>query len=100
MKKLFDKIFEFHRAIHLGLVHDVMEVEHPDGQKEWLKHRLHHREDGPAIIRSDGTREYYKFGVLHRTDGPAFERLNGDRYWYLNGKEYTLDAFLKEVRGF
>ena len=66
-----------------------------NGDKEWYKDGVYHREDGPAVEYADGNKYWYKDGKRHREDGPAIERKNGDKVWYLNGNEVPEEEFNK-----
>ena len=44
------------------------------------------------ILFFDGNKQWYKDGILHREDGPAFECHNGSKVWYVNGKRHKLDG--------
>lgn len=63
-----------------------------DGTMKWLRGKVLHRADGPALIWPDGTQKWFYNGELHRTDGPAVEwgsgRADKDA-WYLHGEQKT-----------
>jgi len=65
---------------------------HDNGDREYLKDDLLHREDGPAYEWSDGTKFWYLNGKLHRDNGPAREYANGNKAWYLNGDLHREDG--------
>jgi len=71
-----------------------------NGTKRWYdeNEELHRDGDNPAVEQSNGglPREWYKHGVRHRTDGPAVIRLEDGvfevkEYW-LYGIEYPINA--------
>lgn len=64
-----------------------------DGTKEWYRHGILHRDNGPAIIHPDGKEEWYKDGERHNSDGPAIVYASGKRAWYLNGSRVTKNEF-------
>jgi hypothetical protein len=52
-----------------------------------------HRIDGPAIFYADGDRDWYRHGLLHRDDGPAREwPSEGREEWYKDGEFYEPSA--------
>ena len=60
-----------------------------EGNKEYFKNDILHREDGPAIECKNGNVYYYKNGKRHRTDGPAIIWYNPyEEGWYLDGVHY------------
>lgn len=63
-------------------------IEYVDGTKEWLQHGVHHREDGPAIEYADGAKEWIVKNVRHREDGPAMI-WNGGEAWFIDNRRYT-----------
>jgi hypothetical protein len=67
-------------------------VEFPDGEKQWRKGVVIHREDGPATIWANGTKEWVVNGEYHREDGPAIEYNDGSREWLLNGRHHRVDG--------
>lgn len=73
--------------------------EDKNGNVEWYKDGLLHRENGPALEYSIGTKIWCLNGKRHREDGPAFEWFfkwfSGGQAWYLHGIEYTEDEFNK-----
>ena len=67
-------------------------AEYPNGEKEWYKNGLRHREDGPAVEDINGYKAWYKEGKIHRLDGPAVEGRDGHKEWCLEGKCHRLDG--------
>lgn len=66
--------------------------------REYLKHGLRHRDDGPALIYLDGSYyEYCKNGKLHRLDGPARVWRNPDilNEYFIGGHVFTRLEYLK-----
>lgn len=65
----------------------------------WFQHGILHREDGPALEVNGGSdgNEWYKNGQRHREDGPAVVYCNNVKEWYLEDKEYSQEAFEKEM---
>ena len=59
-------------------------AELPDGTREWRRHGVLHRLDGPAVEGADGTLEWWRDGKRHRDDGPAIEATE-DRWWVRDG---------------
>lgn len=53
---------------------------------------IHHRTDGPAIIRTDGHKEWRINGNLHRIGAPAVEWADGSKSWYEGGQPHRLDG--------
>ena len=57
------------------------------GVKWWIKDRLSHRVNGPAVVYPKNQyRAWYRYGQLNRTDGPARVWNDGciGEYW-ING---------------
>jgi hypothetical protein len=74
-----------------GLIVDV------NGDSNWYKDNLHHKEDGPAYISKNGDKQWAINGKLHREDGPAIENIDGSKYWYLNGVGVSEKEFLATI---
>ena len=65
-------------------------IEYNNGDKEWWYFGKHHRIDGPAIVKGDRKIWYYH-GKLHRVDGPAID--DGDvKYWFKEGEYHRDDG--------
>lgn len=63
-----------------------------DGHRSWCLNGKYHRTNGPARIWPCGTREYHQNGKLHRTDGPAIIHNNGTQKYYRNGELHRDDG--------
>jgi hypothetical protein len=69
-----------------------------EGTKRWYLNNKLHREDGPAIEYENGDIWWMKDDLLHREDGPAIEYSDGTKEWCLNGKKYTEEQFLQNLK--
>lgn len=56
-----------------------------DGQIDYYKNDLLHREDGPAVVTARGTVYWMQNGLKHRVNGPAIIHSYGDEEWWING---------------
>jgi len=61
-------------------------VSDDDRCREYWKHGVLHREDGPAVSSPEGWQEWYLDGEYHREDGPAFVWPKTEERWYLHGR--------------
>ena len=68
--------------------------EYANGDKDWRRGNILHREDGPAIITANNNKYWFLNGQRHRTDGPASEYVSGTKHWYLNGKHLSFNEWL------
>lgn len=69
---------------------DLPAIIEGNGSKYWYKNGKTHRDgDKPAIIKPNGNKEWYKHGKLHRDLGPAKFSFNGKEEYYLNGYKCT-----------
>jgi hypothetical protein len=59
-------------------------IEYHNGNIEWFKDGVYHREDGPACEYNNGFKAWYLNGKLHREDGPAREWADGNKEWWLD----------------
>ena len=59
------------------------------GVKWWIKDRLSHRVNGPAVVFLTGYRAWWYRGQLHRTDGPARILEDGQVEYWINDKHVT-----------
>ena len=57
----------------------------------------YHREDGPAYEDTNGYKVWYINDKTHREDGPAVIYSNGFTEYCLNGIEYSLEDYDKEI---
>ena len=83
-------------------------IDHRYGTKFWKnKKKQFHKLDGPAIEWLNGEKEWWRSGMRHREDGPAFIFPNGGgvgcKKWYLNGcfyktKEEYFNALSDEAK--
>ncbi len=70
-----------------------------ENEQRWYIDGNLHREDGPAVIKLIGKssevtcNEWYKHNVRHREDGPAVEWSDGDKFWWINGEELSEKDF-------
>ena len=48
--------------------------------------RIHRNNDLPAVEYANGDREWWKNGLIHRDNQPAIERVNGESEWWEHGK--------------
>ena len=67
-------------------------LKYPNGDEEWLKGDLWHREGGPALTYASGEQHWYLNDDLHREDGPAVIYPNGAKYWYRHGERHRDDG--------
>jgi hypothetical protein len=58
----------------------------------YIKGKLVHREDGPAMEWGNGDKDYLQYGKVHRIGGPAREWINGSKEYYENGKRHREDG--------
>jgi hypothetical protein len=58
----------------------------------YVKNKVIHRDDGPAVIYNYGSKEWWINGKLHRIDGPAIESYNGKKMWFINGELHRIDG--------
>lgn len=84
--------------------------EYENGDIEWFKEGIFHREGDPAVIEY-GSKYWYREGNLHREDGPAVERaksMSGTKEWWIDGNNLTWknleklnqnSSFLKKEKG-
>lgn len=63
-----------------------------EAKEEWFLKGQRHRVDGPAVIYPDGTEEWFFMGLSHREDGPAFTDSSGVFIWYFKGKIHREDG--------
>jgi hypothetical protein len=71
-------------------------IEFPNGEKNWLRAGMWHREDGgPAIIFASGTKLWYRDGRCHRAGGPAIEFADGCVEYRINGKQVSKEEVEK-----
>ena len=68
------------------------------GGKSWWVNGGRHKLDGPAVEWRDGSKAWCVDGLLHRLDGPAVEQGGGRKEWWIRGKNYTQEAFEKEIK--
>ena len=67
------------------------DVEYYVGANVWLKNRIIHREDGPAIVCDDGSMFWQLYNFTYRLDGPAiiwsatsiFPEYRGKIFYYI-----------------
>ena len=64
----------------------------------YVKNKLIHRENGPAVEYIDGDKFWYIEDYLHRLDGPAIEFSNGYKEWYVNGQYLTEHEFSRQIK--
>ena len=62
------------------------------GTKEWKLNNVHHRLNGPAVIKRNGTKLWYQNGEIHRLDGPAVISTDGTKFWYQNEELHRLEG--------
>lgn len=64
--------------------------------------KVHHREDGPAIIYANGHQCWYFNGQRHRLDGPAcYNIYNQNNSWWYHGQQIdckTLKEFQQLIK--
>jgi len=81
-----------------------------NGNQEWYKDGVLHRDKGPAVICGHagyhrdpnnlditwplGTNFWYKHGVLHRDGGPAVVYKNGNVEWWMYGIKIEIILYL------
>ena len=77
----------------------------PKGTKEWWKHGVKHRENGPACLGSNGLEKWYLNGHEHRDGGPAIVHPEGRKEWFylgarliVNDKVITDYGFMKSKK--
>lgn len=95
--KLYDEKRKLHCSNGPALYAD-------DGSaKEWYRHGIRHREDGPAVIKTNSKGEHkqlwYNNGILSRIDGPAViidRQVHGKTVrreeWFLDGRKHREDG--------
>ena len=57
-----------------------------DEAEYWYQYGKLHRKNGPAVEYHDGCKQWYQYGKLHRIDGPAMITKDGHEGWYYKGK--------------
>ena len=73
-------------------------IEWANGDKSWYVDGQKHRLDGPAVDWVGRSKRWYANGQLHRLDGPAYEGPDGPAEWWIRGRNYTQEAFEKEIQ--
>lgn len=64
----------------------VTKVIRQNGDIEYFRDDVRHRDNYPAILYADGGKEWWKDGVRHRFIYPAVELADGTMMWYHYGK--------------
>lgn len=67
--------------------------------KYYVRFKVLHRIDGPAVKYDNGEEEWWYLGKLHRENGPAVEYSNGKKEWWQNGKPHREDGPATEMIG-
>lgn len=60
--------------------------------EEYIKERILHCDDKPAIEKDNGVKVWYRYGVEHRDNGPAVEYPDGSRIFKVNGLTHRLNG--------
>ena len=68
-----------------------------EGQEAWFKDGEPHRINGPAVTLKGGTRSWFQNGHLHRLDGPAILTISGYEDWRLNGTKYSKEEWFEQL---
>ena len=70
-----------------------------NGVEFWFKYgKRYIKSNDIPVINQNGNKEYYLDGKLHKEDGPAIEGNLTSPRWYLDGKKYSPEGHLKEMR--
>lgn len=79
-----------------GLLHrdnDLPAKVFQNGDKEWYKFGMRHRDKGPACV-SRTSEKWYFYDQLHKEDGPAEKYTSGYIQYHLHGEKFfTQDEF-------
>lgn len=71
-------------------------VEHYVSANVWLKNRIIHREDGPAVVCDDGSMFWRRYNFSYRLDGPAVVWSEKSIFSDYKGKQYYSVPDLKD----
>ncbi len=69
----------------------------PEGTKIWYLYGKIGRRDGASVETVEGSRYWFDGHDLHRVDGPAIEHISGVKIFYLEGRELTVEEWLKRT---